>query len=77
MEAIYPKQIAAAKFKEQALKLLDQVDEEGLIITKHGVPVAKLVAYQKSPQDLIGSLQGKLKIEGEILSTGLVWNAQP
>ena len=37
------KQIPAAKFKEQCLSLLDRVGPEGIIITKRGKPVAKVV----------------------------------
>lgn len=70
------KQIAAAKFKEQCLSLLDNVAEEGLVITKHGRPVAKLIPIRAASADLIGSLNGKLKIEGDVLSTGVPWNAQ-
>jgi len=40
------KRIAAAKFKEQCLAILDDVEPEGLVITKHGKPVAKLVPLQ-------------------------------
>jgi len=40
------KTVPAAKFKEQCLALLDHVDPEGIIITKHGKPVAKLVPIQ-------------------------------
>ena len=39
------KQIAAAKFKEQCLALLDEIDPEGIVITKRGKPVAKLIPY--------------------------------
>ena len=35
--------IGAAKFKEQCLALLDQLDADGLIITKHGKPVARVI----------------------------------
>jgi prevent-host-death family protein len=71
------KQIAAAKFKEQCLALLDQVDPEGIVITKHGKPVARLIPFASDSASLIGSLAGKLKIKGEILSTGLDWDAEP
>ena len=37
------KQISAAKFKEQCLALLDQVNRDGIVITKRGKPVAKLI----------------------------------
>ena len=35
------KMIEAGKFKEQCLALLDDLDAEGLIVTKHGKPVAR------------------------------------
>lgn len=68
------KTIGAAKFKEQCLSLLDQLTPEGLIITKHGKPVAKVIPYPREPRDLIGSLKGRIKIHGDILSTGMKWN---
>lgn len=69
------KTIGAAKFKEQCLALLDQLDAEGLIVTKHGKPVARVVPYEQQCADLIGSLQHKIKIQGDILTTGVRWNA--
>jgi prevent-host-death family protein len=71
------KQIAAAKFKEQCLSLLDEVDQDGIVITKRGKPVAKLIPIGAESASLIGSLAGKLKILGDVLSTGVRWNAQP
>jgi prevent-host-death family protein len=70
------KTIPAAKFKAQCLSLLDRVTPEGIVITKHGKPVARLVAIGGEPGALIGSLKGKLRIKGKILSTGLRWDAQ-
>ena len=70
------KQIAAAKFKEQCLALLDEVDPDGIVITKHGRPVARLIPFAADSASLIGSLAGKLKIKGDILSTGLEWDAE-
>ena len=69
------KTIGAAKFKEQCLALLDQLDADGLIVTKHGKPVARVVPYEQQCADLIGSLQHKIKIQGDILTTGVRWNA--
>jgi prevent-host-death family protein len=71
-----PRQIAAAKFKAQCLALLDQVDPDGIVITKHGKPVARLIPFASDSASLIGSLAGKLKIKGEILSTGVDWDAE-
>ena len=70
------KQIAAAKFKEQCLALLDDVDPDGIVITKHGKPVAKLIPIGSDSRSLIGSLKSKVVIKGDILSTGLEWDAQ-
>lgn len=71
------KQIAAAKFKEQCLVLLDRVGAEGIIITKRGKPVAKLIPIQVESAGLIGALKGRIQIKGDILSTGLRWDAEP
>ncbi|HEY7284050.1 MAG TPA: type II toxin-antitoxin system prevent-host-death family antitoxin [Vicinamibacterales bacterium] len=71
------KQIAAAKFKEQCLTLLDSVDADGIVITKRGKPVAKLIPFATDSSGLIGSLADKLVISGKILSTGARWHAEP
>jgi prevent-host-death family protein len=70
------KSVPAAKFKAQCLSLIDQVDRDGIIITKRGKPVAKLIALGGDSASLIGSLKGKLVIKGDILSTGVPWNAE-
>ena len=70
------KKIGAAKFKEQCLSILENVDKEGIVITKHGKPVAKLIPIDIQSSGLIGRMKGKIKIQGDILSTGLKWNAQ-
>lgn len=70
------RQIAAARFKEQCLSLLDRVGAEGIIITKRGRPVAKLIPIRAESANLIGLFKGKLKVRGDILSTGLRWDAQ-
>lgn len=70
------KKIGAAKFKEQCLALLDEVDPEGIVITKHGKPVAKLIPLAADSASLIGALAGKLEIRGDILSTGIGWDAE-
>lgn len=71
------KTIPAAKFKEQCLAILDRVDPEGIVITKRGRPVAKLIPIGADSEELIGSLAGRIRIKGDILSTGLRWDAEP
>lgn len=68
--------IPAAKFKEQCLALLDQVDPEGIVITKRGKPVAKLIPLERDSASLIGALRGKLKIKGNVFSTNVRWDAE-
>lgn len=68
--------IPAAKFKEQCLSLLEEIDPDGIVITKRGKPVAKLIPLGADSASLIGSLRGKLEIKGDIPSTGTRWNAE-
>ena len=70
------KTVPAAKFKEQCLALLDSVDPDGIIITKHGKPVAKLIPVHTDSAKLIGSFKGKIKIKGNISTTGVKWDAE-
>ncbi len=67
------KTIGAEEFKKQCLALLDNLDAEVLIVTKRGMPVARVVPYGKPCGDLIGSLRHKIKIRGDILGTGVRW----
>lgn len=63
--------ISAGQFKAQCLKLMDYVKDKhtSLIITKHGVPVAKLVPVEEEIAiDLFGALKGSIKIKGDIIS---------
>lgn len=69
------KKIAAAKFKEQCLAILDRLDDEGILVTKHGRPVARVVPFRDEPSALIGALRGRLEVRGDILRTGVAWDA--
>jgi prevent-host-death family protein len=68
--------MGAARFKEQCLSLIDSLDQDGIVITKHGRPVARLVPVTHQSGELIGSLADKLRISGDILSTGADWDAE-
>lgn len=63
--------IAVTKFKEQCLALLDRLDADGLIVTKHGKPIARVVPYDRQCAGLIGSLRHKVRIRGDIFTTRL------
>ena len=69
------RKVAAAKFKEQCLSMLDHLEPEGLVITKHGKPVARLLPIERESADLIGSLRSQVHVKGDVFSTGLKWEA--
>ena len=68
--------IKASEFKARCLALLDRLDADGLLITKRGKPVARVLPPQADCAGLIGCLKGKLEVRGDLLSTGLKWDAE-
>jgi prevent-host-death family protein len=64
------RKIAAAKFKAQCLKVMEQVrtTREPVLITKRGRPLAKLVPAEKPSDDFIGRLEGVIMIMGDVES---------
>jgi len=68
--------ISASKFKEQCLSLLDHLDPDGIVVTKHGKPVARLIPANSDCAALIGSMKGKVQVKGDVFSTGTRWNAE-
>jgi hypothetical protein len=69
------KTLAAAKFKEQCLSILDHLEPDGLVITKHGKPVARIIPAGRASADLIGAFRGRIRVKGDIQSTGVTWEA--
>ncbi len=71
------KTITATAFKAKCLKILDDLSPSGLIVTKKGRPVAKVTPIPSANNEqLVGSMKHLIKIKGDILSTGVRWNAQ-
>ena len=68
--------INASKFKEQCLAILENLEPEGIVVTKHGKPIARVIPASSDCAELIGSMKGKIKIHGNIFSTGIKWDAQ-
>jgi prevent-host-death family protein len=65
------KHVAAADFKANCLRLMDEVAQQRqpIIITKRGKPVAKLVPVEEQgPIDLFGYMAGTAKICGDIIN---------
>ncbi len=69
------KTISAVRFKEICLAVLDDLGPEGVTITKHGKPVARLIPFDSEKAELIGCLRDEIEILGDIESTGVTWDA--
>ena len=71
------KELNASEFKARCLKILDHLEPSGITILKRGKPVARVIPLpDRTPKQLIGSMKGKIKIKGDILKTGVRWDAQ-
>src|SRR2546430_9647360 len=58
------KTMPAAEFKAKCLRILDELEPAGILITKRGRPVARLLpAVEEDNQKLIGSMKGKIRIK--------------
>lgn len=71
--------VSATEFKAHCLQLLDEVNEGGgtITVTKRGKPVATVgPAANRNWKSPAGILAGKVKIAGDIVNTGLVWDIQ-
>ena len=72
-------QINAGEFKAKCLKLMDLAEQkhETIVVTKRGIPVAKLVPYEDKPIHLFGFLSQSVVITEDIVdSTGEDWDAE-
>lgn len=61
--------VTAAEFKAKCLKLIEQVatTHEELIITKRGIPMAKMIPLNRS-QNPFGALKNTVIIKNDIVS---------
>jgi prevent-host-death family protein len=68
--SIRSRQIPAGEFKARCLALMDEVQRSGseYIITKRGVPVARLLPATAERRPLLGSLKGTVSTVGDIVS---------
>lgn len=68
------KTIGAAEFRAHCLEILDNVDSEGIVITKRGKPVARLMPAQphQTHARFIGIIKEEIRVDptDDLLSTG-------
>ncbi len=74
------KRVPIAEFKAHCSQYIDELAQGEIVITKHGKPVARVVAEPTEPKrdiwEFYESLAGKYPAPPEDLSTGRVWDAQ-
>jgi len=68
--------ISATEFKAKCLQIFDTLGAEGIVVEKRGKPVAKVIPIRPNNSDWIGSMKGEIKILGDIMSTGIKWDAE-
>ena len=69
--------ITATEFKAKCLRILERLDPGGLIVTKRGRAVARVIPVSSGDNSsLIGSMKGKIKIKGDLFTTGATWDAE-
>ncbi|HEX4936922.1 MAG TPA: type II toxin-antitoxin system prevent-host-death family antitoxin [Gemmatimonadaceae bacterium] len=70
LEAPYVLEVKAAAFKDTCLTLLDQVYEHAMevVVTKHGTPVARVVAPDAPAPSPFGFMRGTVLGHGDIVS---------
>jgi antitoxin (DNA-binding transcriptional repressor) of toxin-antitoxin stability system len=74
---IREKTITATEFKARCLKILERLDPAGIVITKRGHAVAKVVPIKSAGNEhLIGSMKSSIEIMGDLLTTGANWDAE-
>jgi len=66
--------ISATEFRTKCFKILDDLGPNGIVITKRGQAVAKLIPFLAVDNSkLIGSMKGQVVVKGNIFSTGRKW----
>lgn len=70
--------IRASEFKARCLQLMEDVARtgEGIVITKRGRPVSRLVPYREKPASLFGLHGEGVVIHGDLVApVGVEWEA--
>lgn len=62
-------EISASEFKAKCLQILDDVADHhtGIVVTKHGKPVARLMPIEDQREPLGGSWKASVQVHGDIL----------
>ena len=72
------KTMNAARFKATCLQVLDQVAQtgHGVVVTKRGKPVARVVPMVNRPDRIVGAMKAEIAFHGDIITPlGAEWEA--
>ena len=69
------KKIGLSDFREQCFALMDDLPAEGILVTRDGHPIAKLIPVKKSCAALIGSGSVLYDNDDDLFSTGERWHS--
>ena len=67
------KEIAIDDASEQIRVLVDELDDEGVILTRDGEIVATLSKFKGKSADLIGCMKDEVKVNGDIVDVRDRW----
>ena len=70
------KYLNVTDFREQCLSLFDNIPSGGVVITKRGKAIAKVVKISSSCSELIGSMPHLASADDDLFSTGITWDAE-
>ncbi len=71
------KTINASEFKAKCLRILEELEPQGILVTKRGKPIARVLpAGVVDNRTLIGSMKNAIVITGDLFSTGARWDAE-
>ena len=72
-----PKSMTVTEFKAKCLRLVEDLDPSGIVLTKRGRVVARVLPVNsRSNRDLIGVMKAGIVVKGDIFSTGATWHAE-
>ena len=70
--------ITVTQFKAKCLGIVERVQREKtrVVISRHGRPAAELIPVREDSKEVLyGRAASQTRIQGDLLSTGEVWDA--
>lgn len=68
--------MSVSEFRQRCLTILDDLPAAGLLLTRHGHAVARVVPLRPSCADLIGTAAVLPETDDDLFTTGEHWDAE-